>query len=115
MHTRAEFQRLAAILDGVSNVRAVRGSSSGGTSASNRPFRPPAATGGEPAPSFPNAAGTAVLNLTGEQTSRIGKLLIGLRNGKAAAEDVRENIWAMLSGSQRRMLGAAYFIISVRV
>ena len=56
-----------------------------------------------------------MLNLTGDQASRIRKLLIGLRTGKSAAAEVREHIFAMLSGAQRRMLGAAYFIISVRV
>ena len=64
---------------------------------------------------FPSATGTAVLNLTGEQASRIRALLIGLRTGKNAAADVREHIFAMLSGGQRRMLPAAWFIISVRV
>lgn len=65
--------------------------------------------------SLPSEAGTAVLNLSDEQTSRIRKLLVGLRIGSAVATDVRNQIFSMLSGGQRKMLGAAYFIISVRV
>jgi len=63
---------------------------------------------------FPSPAGTAVLNLTVDQVLRIRILLVAMRLGKAIAEDVRGQIFNMLSGSQRRMLGAAYFIISVR-
>jgi hypothetical protein len=96
----------------VSNVGRIRSGSVSGEAAGSLPFRPPADN--EPG-GFPSAAGTAVLNLTGDQASRIRKLLIGLRTGKSAAAEVREHIFAMLSGAQRRMLGAAYFIISVRV
>jgi len=38
-----------------------------------------------------------------------------LRRGQRAASDVRSQIFGMLSGGQRRVLDAAYFIISVRV
>ena len=64
---------------------------------------------------FPSPSGTAVLNLNDEQTSRIRKLLIGLRTGKNVADDVRNQIFSLLSGGQRKMLPAAYFILSVRV
>lgn len=56
-----------------------------------------------------------MLNLSDEQTTGIRSLLIGLRGGQRTADDVRKKIFEMLSGGQRRMLDAAYFIISVRV
>lgn len=67
------------------------------------------------APGVPSAAGTAVLHLSDEQTTGIRSLLVGLRSGQKTADDVRKTIFGLLSGSQRRMLDAAYFIISVRV
>jgi hypothetical protein len=63
---------------------------------------------------LPSPAGTAVLNLTGEQIARIRILLVAMRLGKALAADVRSQIYEMLSGGQRRVIGAAYFILSVR-
>jgi hypothetical protein len=68
-----------------------------------------------PSGEFPSELGTAVLELTSEQSSQIRKLLIALRMGRSAANDVRNGIFALLSGGQRRMLDSAYFIISVRV
>ena len=74
----------------------------------------PPAVDNEPG-GFPSPAGTAILDLTAEQTSAIRKLLIGLRTGKTLVDDVRHGIFSMLSGGQRRVLGQAWFIISVRV
>jgi hypothetical protein len=65
--------------------------------------------------SFPSIEGTAILNLTSEQFTGIRKLLIGLRLGKSLADDVRSEIFGMLTKGQRRVLGAAWFILSVRV
>lgn len=65
--------------------------------------------------SFPSIEGTAILNLTSEQFAGIRKLLIGLRYGKNLAGDVRAEIFGMLTAGQRRVLGAAWFILSVRV
>jgi hypothetical protein len=65
--------------------------------------------------SFPSAEGTAILNLTSEQFTGIRKLLIGLRLGRSIADDVRSEIFGMLTKGQRRVLGAAWFILSVRV
>ncbi len=76
-------------------------------------IRPPAANN-EPG-GFPSPNGTAVLDLTSEQTTTIRKLLIGLRTGKALVEDVRHGIFSLLTGGQRRVVGQAWFIISVRV
>ena len=64
---------------------------------------------------FPSAEGTAILNLTSEQFTGIRKLLIGLRLGRSVADDVRTEIFKMLTKGQRRVLGAAWFILSVRV
>ena len=74
----------------------------------------PSVTDTKPA-GFPNDAGTAVLNLTSDQTSRIRTLLIAMRMGRAVADDVRNQIFGLLSSGQRRMSGTAYFILSVRV
>jgi hypothetical protein len=63
---------------------------------------------------MPNAAGTAVLNLTVDQIVRIRVLLIAMRLGRAVADDVRSQIYNLLSGGQKRVIGAAYFILSVR-
>jgi len=65
--------------------------------------------------SFPSIEGTAILNLTSDQFAGIRKLLIGLRLGRSIADDVRSEIFGMLSKGQRRVLGAAWFILSVRV
>jgi hypothetical protein len=65
--------------------------------------------------SFPSIEGTAILNLTSDQFAGIRKLLIGLRLGRSIADDVRAEIFGMLSKGQRRVLGAAWFILSVRV
>jgi hypothetical protein len=83
------------------------------TSAAPRPIAP---TPGERATSadMPSAAGTAVLNLTTEQRARIRLLLIAMRMGSAVAGDVRNQIFALLTGGQRRNIGAAWFILSVR-
>lgn len=67
------------------------------------------------ATTFPSAEGTAILNLSAEQVEGIRSLLIGLRTGKKVVNDVRKQIFGMLSGGQKRVLGAAWFIISVRV
>jgi hypothetical protein len=64
---------------------------------------------------FPNPNGTAVLHLSAAQTAVIRTLLIALRLGKSKVNDVRSQIFDLLSGEQRRALGAAYFILSVRV
>ena len=63
----------------------------------------------------PSVSGTAILNLSDEQTSNIRQLLVAMRRGQRAASDVRSQIFSLLSGGQRRVLDAAYFIISVRV
>jgi len=63
----------------------------------------------------PSVSGTAILNLSDEQTTNIRQLLVALRRGQKAASDVRSQIFGLLSGGQRRVLDAAYFIISVRV
>jgi hypothetical protein len=75
-------------------------------------FQPPS-TGA--ADSFPSTEGTAILNLTSEQFQGIRKLLIGLRLGRSIADDVRAEIFGILTKGQRRVLGAAWFILSVRV
>jgi hypothetical protein len=75
-------------------------------------FSPPAANASN---SFPSVEGTAILNLTSEQFAGIKKLLIGLRLGKTIADDVRSEIFGMLTKGQRRVLPAAWFILSVRV
>jgi hypothetical protein len=63
---------------------------------------------------MPSAAGTAVLNLTVDQVVRIRLLLVAMRLGRAVADDVRSQIYNLLSGGQRKVIGAAYFILSVR-
>ena len=68
-----------------------------------------------PSEGFPSTEGTAILNLTSEQFTGIRKLLIGLRMGRSIADDVRSEIFGMLTKGQRRVLGAAWFILSVRV
>ncbi len=62
-----------------------------------------------------SSEGTAILNLTSDQFQGIRKLLIGLRLGKSIADDVRSEIFSLLSKGQRRVLGQAWFILSVRV
>jgi hypothetical protein len=89
------------------------GATTSGTAAPRLPrFQPPAMS---PADSFPSSEGTAILNLTSDQFQGIRKLLIGLRLGKSIADDVRSEIFGLLSKGQRRVLGQAWFIISVRV
>jgi hypothetical protein len=105
----------------VSNVDRVRlpaagGSPAGGTTPSGTAprlptIRPPA---GVPPGTIPSAEGTAVLNLTSEQIATIRQLLMGMRYGKNLAADVRGQIFALLTKGQRRVLGAAWFILSVR-
>ncbi len=73
------------------------------------PLVPPVPSG-----DFPSAAGTAVLNLTVDQLSRIRTLLVALRMGRAVANDVRSQIFGLLTSGQRRVVGAAWFILSVR-
>lgn len=105
----------------MSNVNEVRsagveGTSAGGptqTGPSPRPAPPPAPQRGSA--SVPSVEGTAILNLSSEQFSSIRKLLVGLRAGKSRADEVRSQIFNLLSGGQRRVIGAAWFIISVRV
>jgi len=75
-------------------------------------FQPPAMS---PADNFPSTDGTAILNLTSEQFAGIRKLLIGLRLGRSIADDVRAEIFKLLTKGQRRVLGQAWFILSVRV
>jgi hypothetical protein len=108
----------------VSNVNQVRlpatgAAPAGGSAPSTTAPRLPtfAAPPAQPAAanSFPSIEGTAILNLTSEQFAGIRKLLIGLRMGKNIADDVRSEIFSMLSKGQRRVLGAAWFILSVRV
>ncbi len=96
----------------MSNVNEVRRPAPGGSAARPAPGRVPVARAGA---AFPSADGTAILNLSDEQTAGIRALLIGLRLGKHVADDVRTRIYAMLTKGQRRVLGAAWFIISVRV
>ncbi len=91
----------------------VGGPSTSGTAAPRLPgFRPPAMPASD---SFPSTEGTAILNLTSEQFNGIRKLLIGLRLGRSIADDVRSEIFGLLTKGQRRVLGAAWFILSVRV
>lgn len=89
------------------------GSAPSTTSAPRLPaFSPPPPNA---ANSFPSIEGTAILNLTSEQFAGIKKLLIGLRLGKSIADDVRSEIFSMLTKGQRRVLPAAWFVLSVRV
>jgi hypothetical protein len=107
----------------VSNVNQVRLPPAGTTPAGGSPpsssaprfptYAAPPATASSN--SFPSLEGTAILNLTSEQFTGIRKLLIGLRMGKSVAGDVRSEIFAMLTKGQRRVLPAAWFILSVRV
>lgn len=106
----------------MSNVNKVGPSSVGGPAAGGAApsgtaprlprFQPPALA---PADSFPSTEGTAILNLTSEQFTGIRKLLIGLRLGRSVADDVRAEIFKLLTKGQRRVLGQAWFILSVRV
>jgi hypothetical protein len=105
----------------VSNVNNVRLPATGGAPAGATPsgttpraprFQAPATTSHD---GFPSTEGTAILNLTSEQFAGIRKLLIGLRLGRSIADDVRAEIFGMLTKGQRRVLGAAWFILSVRV
>jgi hypothetical protein len=102
----------------VSKVRGVGsasvGAPTGGGTAASASRRAPASRGSANENAFPSPEGTAVLNLSTDQFTAIRTLLIGLRNGKAQADQVRSRIFALLSGSQRRALGVAWFIISVR-
>lgn len=100
----------------VGNLPSAGGSATGGTTASGTAprlptLRPPS---GVATNSIPSAEGTAVLNLSSEQVVNIRKLLMGMRYGKDLAADVRSQIFALLTGGQRRVLGAAWFILSVR-
>jgi hypothetical protein len=89
------------------------GAATSGTAAPRLPrFQPPGTTAAD---SFPSTEGTAILNLTSEQFTGIRKLLIGLRLGRSIADDVRSEIFGLLTKGQRRVLGAAWFILSVRV
>lgn len=88
------------------------GASASGTAPRLPRFQPPAMPASE---GFPSTEGTAILNLTSEQFAGIRKLLIGLRLGRSIADDVRSEIFSMLTKGQRRVLGAAWFILSVRV
>jgi hypothetical protein len=107
---------------GVSNVNQVGlpitggtppgGATTSGTAARATRFQAPAMSASD---SFPSVEGTAILNLTSDQFTGIRKLLIGLRLGRSIADDVRSEIFGMLSKGQRRVLGAAWFILSVRV
>jgi hypothetical protein len=95
------------------NATPAGGSAPSTTSAPRLPaFSPPPANTSN---SFPSVEGTAILNLTSEQFAGIKKLLIGLRMGKSIADDVRSEIFGMLTKGQRRVLPAAWFILSVRV
>lgn len=86
----------------------------GTTSAPGTRLAPPSPAERATSADLPSAAGTAVLNLTSEQISRIRVLLVAMRLGRALAGDVRGQIFALLSGGQRRNIGAAWFILSVR-
>ena len=89
------------------------GATASGTAAPRLPrFQAPSVG---PTDSFPSSEGTAILNLSSEQFNGIRKLLIGLRLGKNIADDVRSEIFGLLTKGQRRVLGAAWFILSVRV
>jgi hypothetical protein len=88
------------------------GAATSGTAPRAARFQPPAMSASD---SFPSIEGTAILNLTSDQFAGIRKLLIGLRLGRSIADDVRAEIFGMLSKGQRRVLGAAWFILSVRV
>jgi hypothetical protein len=91
----------------------VGGPSAGGTAPRLAPrIQPPPMPAAD---SFPSTEGTAILNLTSEQFTGIRKLLIGLRLGRSVADEVRSEIFGMLTKGQRRVLGAAWFILSVRV
>jgi hypothetical protein len=105
----------------VSNVNrvglpAAGGSPAGGTAPSGTAprlptIRPP---GGPPPGGIPSTEGTAILNLTSEQVATIRQLLMGMRYGKNLAADVRGQIFDLLTKGQRRVLSAAWFILSVR-
>jgi hypothetical protein len=109
----------------VSNVNPIRLPSTGAAPAGGSapsttaprlpPFQAPTLPAQPSSNSFPSIEGTAILNLTTEQFAGIRKLLIGLRMGKSIADDVRSEIFSMLTKGQRRVLGAAWFILSVRV
>jgi hypothetical protein len=105
----------------VSNVNNVRlpatgGAPAGATPSGTTPRAPRFAAPPTTSPDgFPSVEGTAILNLTSEQFTGIRKLLIGLRLGRSIADDVRAEIFGMLTKGQRRVLGAAWFILSVRV
>ena len=119
---RLDFLRRSVERVHVSNVNEVRlpatgGAPAGGTSPSSTAprlprFQPPPTAASD---SFPSTEGTAILNLTSEQFAGIRKLLIGLRLGRSIADDVRSEIFGLLTKGQRRVLGAAWFILSVRV
>jgi hypothetical protein len=106
----------------VSNIDRTR--RTGGAPPANVSLGTTTASGARPAPpsqlertssaDMPSAAGTAVLNLTVDQIARIRVLLVAMRLGRAVAGDVRNQIFAMLNGGQRRNIGAAWFILSVR-
>ena len=81
--------------------------------AASRSGAPQSAPGRSASADLPSDSGTAVLNLTDEQRTRIAVLLNAMRFGGAVADDVRKKIFGLLSGSQRRLLDAAYFIFSV--
>jgi hypothetical protein len=91
---------------------AAGGAAPSGTAPRLPRFQPPAMS---PADSFPSTEGTAILSLTSEQFTGIRKLLIGLRLGRSIADDVRSEIFSLLTKGQRRVLGQAWFILSVRV
>jgi hypothetical protein len=63
---------------------------------------------------IPSAAGTAVLDLSADQVTQIRVLLTSMRLGKSLADDVRKRIFDLLTKGQRRVVGSAWFIISVR-
>lgn len=106
----------------MSNVNQVRLPATGGrpaggpapsSTAPRLPAIKPPAPGVQTNP-IPSPEGTAVLNLTGEQVANIRTLLMGMRYGKNLADDVRAQIFDLLTRGQRRVLGAAWFILSVR-
>ncbi len=86
----------------------------GTTTASSPRPAPPTPAERTTSADLPSAAGTAVLNLTGDQIARIRVLLVAMRLGRAVAGDVRSQIFNLLTGGQRRNIGAAWFILSVR-